>query len=226
MKSRSNKRRFLQDHGLTLVLLFLCIASLVGHAITGWHVWNEDRVTHGEVAQDLVVYLWSGAFQESVAENWESEFLQMLCFVWFATFLYQRGSPESKEPGKEDPSEADPRAAPMQADTPWPVKKGGLPLKLYEHSLVIAFLLLFLGSFIWHIFGGVAFHNEERARMGEPLLTAVDYIAGPDFWFESFQNWQSEFLSVAAMVFFSVYLRQRGSPESKPVATPHAEHGD
>jgi hypothetical protein len=223
---RSDKRQFVRDHGLTLALLCLCMASLLGHAITGWHVWNEDRSEHGEPPKDWIAYLGSGAFHESVAENWESEFLQMLCFVWFATFLYERGSPESKTPGEEDPSDADPRAQPIPANAPWPVKKGGLVLKLYEHSLAIAFLSLFLGSFVWHIFGGLAFHNEERARLGEPPLTATEYAASSDFWFESFQNWQSEFLSVAAMVFLSVYLRQRGSPESKPVATPHLEHGE
>src|SRR6188768_3303423 len=228
MSSKSSKpsAHFCRDHGLTLVLLLLCALSLVGHALSGWSVWNAERVRDGAARADLSAYLVSGAFHESVAENWESEFFQMFFFVWLTTFLFQRGSPESKEPGKEHASDTDPRAVPIQPDTPGPVKRGGLALKLYEHSLVLAFLALFAGSFVWHVFGGNAYHNEERVRRGEALQDVGAYLSSADFWFESFQNWQSEFLSVAAMVFLSVYLRQRGSPESKPVATPHRDHGE
>jgi hypothetical protein len=214
----------MRNHGLTLVLLALCGLSLFGHLLAGHRTYNSDQRRHGEPESTLGEYAASPHFQESVAENCESEFLQMLAFVMLTTFLFQRGSPESKEPGEVEEVDQDPRTAPITDKTPWPVRRGGWVLKLYEHSLGLAFLLLFLASIAWHALSGVRLYNEERSEHGEPPESTRAYLTSSDFWFESFQNWQSEFLSVAAMVFLSVYLRQRGSPESKRVAAGHDEH--
>jgi hypothetical protein len=211
---------FLKNNGLTLALLALFTGSIVGHALTGWHAQNEERALHAQGPQSLREYLGSGDFIESVFENWESEFLQMAAYVFLTAFLIQRGSAESKDPDGEENEE------PVTPDSPWPVRKGGLVLKLYRSSLGLAFLALFLASFALHAVGGARAHNEEVPSHGRPgQLSTLDYVGTSRFWFESFQNWQSEFLSVAAMVFFSIYLRQQGSPESKPVESPHSQTG-
>jgi hypothetical protein len=147
-------------------------------------------------------------------------------FVALSAFLYQRGSAESKDPYKEEESDRKPQEAPPDSDVPWPVRRGGWVLKVYEHSLSLAFLLLFLVSLILHAAGGVREYNEEQAEHGNHnRITTTQYLGTSRFWFESFQNWQSEFLAVSAMVLFSIFLRQRGSPESKPVDAPHWKTG-
>jgi hypothetical protein len=149
----------------------------------------------------------------------------MAAYVMLTVFLYQRGSSESKDPDKEEEVDRDPRLSKDKRDAPGPVRAGGLALKLYENSLFIAFALLFLISFALHAVGGVEEYNSEQQAHGRPAVTVWQYLAGSRFWFESFQNWQSEFLSVAAIVVLSIWLRQRGSPESKPVDAPHDETG-
>lgn len=158
-------------------------------------------------------------------ENWESEFLQMGMYVILTVFLFQKGSSESKAIGQVAPQDKDPRDATLKAATPWPVRRGGWVLKLYEHSLSIMFMLLFLASFVLHGIGGSEDYNSEQQSHGQPPVTVLGYLATSRFWFESFQNWQSEFLAVAVLVGASDYLRERGSPESKPVAEPHYETG-
>lgn len=219
------QRSWLRDHGLSLALLVIFILLLVGHALTGWRYYNQTRAEHRQAPTAFVDYLATGHFLESVGENWESEFLQMAAFVLMATVLYQRGSSESKDPDKrdrvDDPAEKhqhDPRA-------PWPVRKGGLILHLYSYSLSLAFLLLFVISFLLHAGGGLMEFNTEQASRGQRAATFVEYLGSARFWFESFQNWQSEFLAIWCMVVFSIYLRQRGSPQSKPVHAPHKQTG-
>ena len=145
----------------------------------------------------------------------------MAAYVLLTVALYQRGSSESKKIGEREEVDRDPRLSRHNPDTPWPVRRGGWVLKVYEYSLSIAFLLLFLVSFALHVVGGAAAHNEEALRHGEPAVSIGDFLASADFWFESFQNWQSEFLALVSMVILSVYLRERGSPESKPVDAAH-----
>jgi hypothetical protein len=140
-------------------------------------------------------------------------------------FLFQKGSSESKDPDKEEEVDRDPRKSRDDPEAPWPVRRGGIVLKLYEHSLLIAFTLLFLLSFALHATGGLEHYNSEQREHGQPTVTLTEYVTGSRFWFESFQNWQSEFLSVLAIVFLSIWLRERGSPESKPVDAPHDETG-
>jgi hypothetical protein len=217
---------FLRENGLTLVLLALFLLTLGGHAWSGWLYHLETLQEHGAPRIGFEEYLTSGAFVETVGENWESEFLQMLAFVYLGTFLFQRGSPESKEPDKEEDVDEDPRKAKHDARTPWPVRRGGWILSLYEHSLGIALFLLFVLSFVVHAIGGAREYNEDQLLHGADTVTLAGYLGTSRFWFESMQNWQSEFLAVAALVFLTVHLRQRGSPQSKPVATPHREHGE
>ena len=113
----------------------------------------------------------------------------------------------------------------MRADSPWPVRRGGIALRLYEHSLSTALALLFLASFLLHAAGGLRRVNDERSFDGLPPETLGEYVSSAQFWFESFQNWQSEFLAVVAIVGLSIFLRQKGSTQSKPVAAPHSETG-
>ena len=157
-------------------------------------------------------------------ENWESEFLQMFAFVVLTAFLYQKGSAESKSLDEPEEVDRDPRES--KKDAPWPVRKGGLVLKLYECSLSLAFLLLFLMSFILHAVGGAKEYNETLREHGSAeVVSTLGYIGTSRFWFESFQNWQSEFLAVGAMVVLSIFLRQKDSPESKPVDSPNSKTG-
>ena len=158
-------------------------------------------------------------------ENWESEFLQMAVFVLLTTFLVQKGSPESRRPGAKELVDADPRDFADQPDVPWPVKRGGWMLRLYEHSLGLAFVALFLAAWVGHAAGGYAEYAVDQVEHAQVRPALTDYLASPRFWFESFQKWQSEFLAIAAMVWLAVYLRQRWSPESKPVHAAHGETG-
>jgi len=168
-----------------------------------------------------VDYLRSGAFVEATAENWESEFLQMYVYVIFTVFLLQKGSAESKPLHRKANVDEDPRVHAHEPGVPGPVRRGGWRLKVYERSLSLALFMLFLMSFSMHALGGRAAVNEQRRLHGQPTIALSEYVGSAQFWFESLQNWQSEFLSIAAMVLLSITLRQRGSPESKPVATPH-----
>jgi hypothetical protein len=212
--------RIWHDHGLSLVLLGLFVFTMIGQTWAGWLAYNEEQREHGEAAITLVAYLGTGHFGEATFENWESEFLQMAFYVLLTAWLYQVGSSESKRPGVIEPVDLDPRESPQKDSAPWPVRRGGLVLTLYENSLSIAFALLFVLSFSLHIRTGLVHYNEEQMAHGQPVVSAMEYAGSSQFWFESFQNWQSEFLSLAAMVGFSIFLRQRGSPESKPVDAP------
>ena len=216
-------RRFLRDNGLSVVMLALFALALAGQILTGHQEYNDDQTQHGRAEVSLGAYLTTGHFVEATFENWESEFLQMAAYVMLTVFLYQKGSSESKDPDKREEVDRDPSRD--KKDAPGPVRAGGLVLKLYENSLFIAFALLFLMSFALHAAGGHAEYNSGQREHGRPEVTLAGYVASSRFWFESFQNWQSEFLSVAAIVLLSVWLRQKGSPESKPVDAPHSQTG-
>jgi hypothetical protein len=217
---------WIRDRTLTLVMFGLFVCFLAGQILTGWYEHNSDLVEHGRQVLGFTAYLATGHPWEALFENWESEFLQMAAFVTFTTVLYQVGSPESRRPGVAvELVDADPRDFAHLPDVPWPVRRGGWILFVYERSLGLALFLLFAVSAAGHVWGGWRLYSAENAAHGQPLPSLVDYAGSSRFWFECFQNWQSEFLSVAAMVWLSVYLRQRGSPESKPVHAPHAETG-
>jgi hypothetical protein len=226
MSTRSSSlATWIRDRSLTLTMLGLFAICAVGQVLAGWFDFNQTATSHGELAIPLSGYVTRGHMWEAVFENWESEFLQMSAFVVLSAYLYQVGSPESRRPGAHELVDADPRAFAGQPDVPWPVRRGGWVLRLYEYSLGGVLFLLFLVSFVGHVLGGWAEQGAEQRLHGEPVGTLLDYATSSRFWFESLQNWQSEFLSVGAMVWLAVYLRQRRSPESKPVHAPHAETG-
>ena len=217
-------RRFFRNHGLSVVMLGLFFfAFIFGQVASGRSQYNEERQKRGQAVLDVADYLRSAHFGEATAENWESEFLQMFVFVVATAFLYQKGSAESKDPRKKHLRK---KAKPVTPDSPWAVRRGGWVLRIYEHSLSAALFLLFLIGFVWHIYAGHLLNNEERLADGESPTAWYDYVTSSRFWFESFQNWQSEFLAIGAMVLLSIWLREANSPESKDVATPHAENED
>jgi hypothetical protein len=215
----------MRNHGLSITLAALFLICMAAQTLTGWYAFNEEQREHDGVSLTLSDYLRTGHFLEATAENWESEFLQMAAYVWLTVFLFQRGSAESKRPDEPEAVDRDPRSFKAKADAPWPVRHGGWVLKIYESSLSLAFLALFVVSFGLHAIGGATRHNEEAIAHGGELLSVSEVLRTSQFWFESFQNWQSEFLSLVAMVVLSVFLRQRGSPESKPVDAAHADTG-
>jgi hypothetical protein len=215
-----------RNNNLSIVLFLLFIASLAGHAISGWRADAAERRHHGEQEVSLGAFLQSPEFGETVFENWESEFLQMGFYVLLTVFLYQRGSSESKKHDGTDAVEEDPWAHRDDPNVPKAVRAGGWRLTLYKNSLSLAFVLLFVVSFVGHAVTGAHKHNQEAHQHGsQEHVTAVGYMQTPQFWYESFQNWQSEFLAVLAIVCLSIWLRQWGSPESKPVHAPHADTG-
>jgi hypothetical protein len=213
-------REFLRNNGLSLAIFALFLASFVGQVSAGWYALGAELADHGQSAPGLLGYLRSGHFVSATFENWESEFLQMGIYVLLTAWLIQKGSPESRDPdeSQDEPGTAGPCA-------PWPVRKGGVWLWLYAHSLSITFVLLFALSFWLHLLGSTRRANEQALLHAAPIITAVERLADPEFWYESFQNWQSEFLSIGALVVLGIFLRERGSPESKPVHAPHSQTG-
>jgi hypothetical protein len=219
-------RRVLRENGLSIVLLSLFLLFWVGQSAAGHREYNSDQQEHNQPQVGYLSYLASAHFWEATAENWESEFFQMFGYVILTAFLFQKGSSESKKLGESEPVDRDPRNS-RRKNAPWPVRRGGFVLKLYENSLSLAFLLFFLISICMHAVAGARVYNEEQMEHGQSEHVGVLQYAGTSrFWFESFQNWQSEFLAIAAMVILSIYLRQRGSPESKPVDSPHDQTGN
>jgi hypothetical protein len=219
-------RRILRENGLSIVLFLLFFFSVAGQGITGFHEYNEDQQEHKQPTVGFSEYLTSGHFVEAIFENWESEFLQMGMYVLLTAFLYQKGSPESKSLGKKEAVDRDPAKLRKKGkDVPWPVRRGGFILKLYENSLCIMLFALFIISFALHAAGGAKEYSQDQLEHGGQAVTMMQYLGTSRFWFASFQNWQSEFLSVGLLIIFSIFLRQKGSPESKPVDAPHGETG-
>jgi hypothetical protein len=217
-------KQFLKDNGLSIVFALLFLISLGGQAVTGFKEHNQELQEEGAPQIDFSKYLSSGHFLQATFENWESEFLQMALFVVLTIFLYQKGSSESKDPEGDEPVDKEPN--PRKKDAPWPVKQGGLILAVYKHSLSIALFILFILSFVVHWYGSLKDYNEEELNKGGHIETAMEYLGNPRFWFESFQNWQSEFLSVLAIVVLTIFLRQKGSPQSKPVDETNEATGE
>jgi len=217
-------KTFIRNNSLSLTFLLLFILSLIAQIIFGFKEYNKELNELGASSLSLSDYFSSGHFIESTFENWESEFLQMALLVLLTIFLKEKGSSESKDFDKDEPVDHEPD--PNRKGAPWPVRRGGIILRLYKHSLTIALFVLFAGSFILHFYGSLKDENTDNALKGEALESATDYIADSRFWFESFQNWQSEFLSVFAIIVLSIYLRQKGSSQSKPVDAPNSETGE
>jgi hypothetical protein len=216
-------KRFLRDNGLSLCFLTIFLLALVGQSLAGWFQQNEDALQHGASTMGYGEFITSSAFLVDVAENWQSEFLQFFLFILATVWLIQRGSPESKQPGDQgvgtDREQKVGRHA--KADSPRGARSRGFGGWLYANSLLIMMGAIFLLSWFAQSLGGVVVMNQENAEHGQPAITWAEYLIEPDFWNRTLQNWQSEFLAVGSMVVFSIYLRQRGSGESKPVGTAH-----
>jgi hypothetical protein len=218
--------RWIRLRALLLVNLALFFLFLVGLLLTGNAQENAELADHGQPPQSLGQYAVSSSFGEAVFENWESEFLQMGMYVLLTAYLVQKGSAESRKLDEPAPQDEDPRDHRDDQGAPWPVRHGSAGLLwLYENSLAIAFGLVFLLSFWLHAVTGAASYSEEQGLHGGEAVTTWGYVQTSQFWYESFQNWQSEFLAVAAIVGGSIYLRQRRSAQSKPVHAPHSETG-
>jgi hypothetical protein len=218
-------RRIWRNNGLSIVLFLCFLGTLWGQSVTGHRHHNQQQRDHGQPEVAYGAYLRSPAFLEATAENWESEFLQMAVYVLFTVWLYQRGSAESKDPDSAEPVDRVPD--PKRKGAPDPVRRGGVVLWLYKNSLSLAFCVLFLVAFFLHGLGGAGDYNEEQVEHGQPeRVTMLGYMATSRFWFESLQNWQSEFLAMFSIVVLTIFLRQQGSPESKPVDASHRETGD
>jgi len=215
---------FFRNNGLTIVLMLLFLGSLIGQWLTGWRFENEELARHGESTITLTQYATDPQFISTVFENWESEFLQMSAYVLLTCFLFQKGSAESSDPD-DPPRDHDLEVQSRKKDAPAILRAGGLARAVYANSLGLALLLLFIVSFVMHWTFSAKQAAAEAVSHGEPPLSVGQYLWDAQLWFESFQNWQSEFLSTAVLVVLTIFLRQRESPESKPVAAPHRQTG-
>jgi hypothetical protein len=220
-------RKFVRESSLSLFFGVIFLASLVGQAFAGWKQLNADQVAEGLGRLSLPEYLTSSNFAGDVTENWQSEYLQFLLYVTATVWLLQRGSPESKELAKAgQESEADQKIGKHAvADSPRWAKAGGVRTAIYSWSLAIVMASIFFLSWLGQSVGGWASFNETRLQRLQDPISWGAYLVNADFWSRTLQNWQSEFLAVGSMAVFSIYLRQRGSPESKPVGQPHGSTG-
>lgn len=217
------KKSFFYRNSLSIVFISLFILAWGAQAFFGWKEHNEDLKDLGAEEIRFSSYLGSGHFFSATFENFQSEFLQMALYVMLTISLRQVGSAESKDPDKQE--DVDRLPDPKRNGAPGPVKKGGWRLILYQNSLSIAFVILFFFSWARHLYGSFKDANLQETLRGKPAKSLMGFLVEPQFWFETFQNWQSEFLSVASIVILTIFLRQKGSPESKPVDAANAETG-
>jgi hypothetical protein len=215
----------LRPHSLTIFFAVIFVLALVGQSIAGLAQYNQDQQAHGQPTTSYGAFITSSAFVVDVAENWQSEFLQFFLFILATIWLVQRGSPESKKPGDEGVGTDREQLIGEHAKSNSPrwAKAGGWRTTLYSNSLLLLMGAIFLLSWWAQSIAGQVVYNEDQREHGEALVSWAGYVTSPDFWNRTLQNWQSEFLAVGSMVAFSIFLRQRGSAESKPVGTPHVK---
>jgi hypothetical protein len=220
-------RRFLKHNGLSIAFLVLFLAAVGGQAIAGHADFNEEQIRHGDPTMSLGRYVVSADFGAAVMENWQSEFLQFTLFILLTVWLLQRGSPESKELDKAGlESDEEQKVGPhAQQNSPVWAKVAGIRRTIYENSLLLVMTAIWLGTWFAQSVTGWTQYNAERLDHQMATVGWWHYLGRPDFWEKTLQNWQSEFLAVGTMAIFAVYLRQRGSPESKPVGAPHTATG-
>jgi hypothetical protein len=227
VKGLARVREELRNNSLSLVFLGLCLVTVVGQAVSGAAQYNNDAVTEGMQQISVWQYMTSSDFAVDVAENWQSEYLQFLLFILLTVWLVQRGSPESKEldkVGRESDEEQKVGQYSTASSPAW-ARVRGWRLALYSRSLGLAMALIFLGSWLAQSVAGRASFNEQQLSQLQEPLSWIGYVGSADFWNRTLQNWQSEFLAVGSMAIIAVYLRERGSPESKPVGAAHDETG-
>jgi hypothetical protein len=218
-------RRFVRENSLGLFFLVLFLATLVAQSFAGWLEFNQVARAEGSDEYSYGRYVLSSHFGQAVLENWQSEYLQFFLFIFATVWLVQRGSPESKkleDAGRESDRHHRVGRYATRLSPAW-AKAGGWRTRIYENSFVIVMGLLFLASWLGQSVNGWTQFNDDQRERGATAVSWLGYVQNPDFWESTLQNWQSEFLAVGTMVVFSVYLRQRGSPESKPVGEPHTK---
>jgi hypothetical protein len=222
--SAPSRRSFLRDNSLSLVFGALLLLALWGQSLWGVAQYNEQARTAGLQEISLWRYVTSSGFAVDVAENWQSEFLQFALYIGFTVWLVQRGSSESKKPGDEgrESDEAQMVGAFAASDSPAWAKTGGWRTRLYSHSLILTMASIFVLSWAAQALAGRVADNEARLREQLDPRGLAEYLVSPDFWGRTLQNWQSELLAIGTMAVFAIYLRERGSPESKEVGAPHA----
>jgi hypothetical protein len=217
-------KKFVRENSLTIVLFSLFLVFLVGLSIAGYLFENEELTMHAQPAITYSQYLVSSSFIEAVFENWESEFLQMGALVVLTIWLVQKGSADSKKLRGKGSVDTSSRYSIIHARS-WRTRKKAIGMALYANSLSLALFGLFIMSFILHAYSGAAAASQDALLHGQVQISVAQYVTSSQFWFESLQNWQSEFLAVGALIVLSVYLRQRKSPESKPVGKPNSATG-
>ncbi|WP_329200766.1 MULTISPECIES: DUF6766 family protein [unclassified Streptomyces] len=220
-------RRFVRENSLTLAFGSAFLLALVGQALAGWADFDNQLATDGLQQVGFLAYLASSDFAVDVTENWQSEYLQFFLFIFATVWLVQRGSPESKELHKAGTESDAEQKTGRHADAQSPRWAGvaGWREGVYSRSLGIVMALLFLLSWLAQSIAGTAAYDEQQLRDLQDPIAWHQYVASADFWSRTLQNWQSEFLAVASMAILSIYLRQRGSPESKPVGASHDATG-
>jgi hypothetical protein len=216
-------RRFLYENSLSIFFGAILVAALAGQALVGHDRYNDEQLAHHQETISLGGYLTSSAFGSAVMENWQSEYLQFTLFLIATVYLLQKGSPESKEPGRQGiGSEREQKLGSHSSPrSPAWARASGLRRAIYSNSLLIVMTAIFLGSWFAHSVTSWSEFNSDQAAHGEQGLSWLQFVGSSTFWEQTLQNWQSEFLAVGSFVILSIYLRQRGSPESKPVGSPH-----
>ena len=220
-------KRFARENSLALVFGGLFLIVLAGQAIAGHANFNQDQLSDGLEPISFGRYLTSASFGTDVAENWQSEYLQFFLYIFLTVWLLQKGSPESKsldQPGLESDKDQKVGEFADENSPPW-ARVRGLRLTLFSNSLGIVMGVIFIGSWLAQSISGVAAYDEQQLASQEDPISWAQYLRAPDFWNRTLQNWQSELLAVASMAILSIYLRQRGSPQSKPVGTAHTATG-
>jgi hypothetical protein len=224
-------RRTLRDNGLAIFFLVIFLASLGGQAIAGHNLYNEQQETHAKLLHQkpetisLGRYVTSSSYAQAVAENWQSEYLQFMLFIVATIWLVQRGSTESKLPGREglEPDKDQKLGRHAGPDAPKWARAGGVRTWIYSQSLLIVMGLIFFGSWFAQSVAGWSAYNQDALDHKETSISWVQYLGSSDFWQATLQNWQSEFLAIGSVAIFTVYLRSRGSAQSKPVGSSHEE---
>jgi hypothetical protein len=220
-------RRFLRENSLSIFFGVLFLGALLGQAIAGHAAYNSDQLAHGEAQISLGRYLTSSSFGRAVLENWQSEYLQFTLFMVATVWLLQRGSPESKpldKPGSESEREQK-LGRHAEQDSPGWARAGGVRTAIYSNSLLILMAAIFFGSWAGQSVTGWTDYNDDQRLHHEATVSWIGYVGTGEFWESTLENWQSEFLAIGSFSVFAIYLRQRGSPQSKPVGVSHEATG-
>jgi membrane protein implicated in regulation of membrane protease activity len=220
-------RRLWRENSLSLVFLLFFALAVAGQAFAGWHEFNDEALAHQEETISLGRYLTTSSFGNALLENWQSEYLQFTLYILLTVWFIQRGSPESKEPGEEGGESDEEQLVGEHArpDSPRWARAGGWRLAVYSNSLIIVMASIWVLSWFGQSVTGWSEYNSDQLTHDESTVSWLGYLGTAHFWESTLQNWQSEFLAVGSMAVLSIYLRQRGSPESKPVGAPHGATG-